>query len=138
MHGQMTSASSRRFALPLEKPAVTRTSCQTLQVIDGAYSVTERTRRFCEATAGITGIFEGLRRVFVNLLSNSLDDLGPNGHIELRSSAYRSQADGSRCIRISVADNGKRIARPQLAGVFEPFFTPKGELGTGLGLWVTK
>ena len=86
----------------------------------------------------ITGIFGELRQVFVNLLSNSLDALEPNGHIELRSSAYRSQTDGSRCIRISVADNGRGIGASQLTRIFEPFFTTKGELGTGLGLWVTK
>ena len=40
--------------------------------------------------------------------------------------------------RIVVADNGPGIAEESRPKLFEPFYTTKGEKGTGLGLWVTK
>ena len=43
-----------------------------------------------------------------------------------------------RDVRISVVDNGGGIVPANLPRIFEPFFTPKGERGTGLGLWVAR
>ena len=44
----------------------------------------------------------------------------------------------SRQLRITVADNGKGIEPTSLQHIFEPFYTTKGTVGTGLGLWVSK
>ena len=86
-----------------------------------------------------TGIFGELRQVMVNLIANSLDALDIGGRIRLRTSLTSSfKNDGQRHIRITVADNGRGVGATQLARIFEPFFTTKGELGNGLGLWVTK
>jgi len=41
-------------------------------------------------------------------------------------------------IEIGVIDNGPGIEQDKLAWIFEPFNTPKGLKGTGLGLAVTK
>jgi hypothetical protein len=43
-----------------------------------------------------------------------------------------------RGIRISVGDNGSGIPPEVQHRLGEPFFTTKGQRGTGLGLWVTR
>ncbi len=81
----------------------------------------------------VIGISGELRQVFSNLLVNSLDAIAEHGTIKLRVST-----SPQRGVRITIADNGSGIdpvARPR---IFEPLFTTKGPLGTGLGLWVTK
>ena len=37
-----------------------------------------------------------------------------------------------------IADTGSGIAPGQQSKLFEPFFTTKRDVGTGLGLWVSK
>ena len=40
--------------------------------------------------------------------------------------------------RLTVRDQGTGIDQKYLDRVFEPFFSTKGDLGTGIGLWVAK
>jgi signal transduction histidine kinase len=46
-----------------------------------------------------------------------------------------SESDG---IRIEIEDQGTGIRPEHLPKVFEPFFTTKPNVGTGIGLWVTR
>ncbi len=39
---------------------------------------------------------------------------------------------------MKIADNGAGIPDEVLPQLFQPFFTTKGEQGTGLGLWVSR
>jgi signal transduction histidine kinase len=41
-------------------------------------------------------------------------------------------------MRITVVDNGPGITPKLRARIFEPFFTTKKDVGTGLGLWVSR
>ena len=43
-----------------------------------------------------------------------------------------------RGVQIVVADTGHGIPREERHKIFEPFFTTKQDVGTGLGLWITK
>lgn len=85
-------------------------------------------------------VFPGeMRQVFSNLISNALEATAPHGRIVIRiRSAHRWSRRGTRGLRVSVGDNGSGIPAVLLARLGEPFFTTKGQGGTGLGLWVTQ
>jgi len=89
-------------------------------------------------TPPVTAIPGELRQVFSNLLANSLDAVDDNAIIKLRVSCSRLGCNGRRCVRVTVADNGRGIGASTLPHIFEPFFTTKESIGTGLGLWVSK
>jgi signal transduction histidine kinase len=44
----------------------------------------------------------------------------------------------SQTIEVVVEDDGPGIPAEHHERIFEPFFTTKQDVGTGLGLWVTK
>jgi signal transduction histidine kinase len=65
----------------------------------------------------------------LNLVVNARDALGGSGRIVLRTHAHPG---GDACL--SVEDNGPGMTREVLRHAVEPFFSTKGETGTGLGL----
>jgi PAS domain S-box-containing protein len=92
----------------------------------------------CEEALQVMGIAGELRQVLANLLANSLDAIGQDGRIVVRASASIDPNDGTRRVRIAVADCGSGMAPATKKNMFDPFFTTKGTVGTGLGLWVCK
>jgi len=80
-----------------------------------------------------------IRQVITNLLSNSIDAVPKGGQIRLRlSSATEWHGRRQSGVRLSVADSGSGIPKAIRSELFEPFFTTKKEVGTGLGLWLSK
>jgi two-component system, NtrC family, sensor kinase len=80
-----------------------------------------------------------MRQVLSNLLTNAVEALSTGGRLRIRVRCARSWSDpGVRGIRISVGDNGTGIVPAVQRRLGEPFFTTKGQRGTGLGLWVTR
>lgn len=80
-----------------------------------------------------------MRQVLANLLGNGIDALDDGGEILVRVSRARQWARrGRRGVRLSVADNGRGIPAQIRAQLFEPFFTTKKNVGTGLGLWISR
>jgi signal transduction histidine kinase len=72
-----------------------------------------------------------MRQVFLNILRNAHEALGPGGRISVACDAVR---DGDRpMVRVRITDNGPGIADQDRPNVFEPFFTTKPS-GFGLGL----
>ncbi len=87
-------------------------------------------------TAEVFAVEGELRQVVSNLISNAIDAVEMNGRIRVR--VRRMPRNGASRVRIAVGDNGHGIAPENRAKVFQPFFTTKAAVGTGLGLWVTK
>ncbi|MGE5206597.1 MAG: PAS domain S-box protein [Chlamydiota bacterium] len=80
-----------------------------------------------------------LRQLFANLLSNSIDAVPTEGTIRVRVSQQREyNSSGAQGVRVTIADSGSGIEPVHRPRIFEPFFTTKKEVGTGLGLWVSK
>ena len=77
-----------------------------------------------------------LRQVVSNLVSNSIDAVEMNGVIRVRVRNLRRE--NQKVVRILVADNGHGISPENLSKLFQPFFTTKASVGTGLGLRVSK
>jgi two-component system NtrC family sensor kinase len=92
----------------------------------------------CDEGIQITAFQGELRQVFSNLLRNSLDAMPKGGTILLRACKTRGAKDGRCAVRICVADNGHGISPDASSSIFQPFFTTKGLVGNGLGLWVSK
>jgi PAS domain S-box-containing protein len=73
-----------------------------------------------------------IRQVIANLLSNAFDACSAGCKVVV---TMRKHGDDAR---IEVADTGYGISEANQARLFEPFFTTKSDIGTGLGLWVSK
>ena len=85
-------------------------------------------------------VFPGeIRQVLSNLVANAIEASSHNGRLHLRVRCTRNWSDpGVRGVRVSVGDNGIGIDPVVQRRLGEPFFTTKGQRGTGLGLWVTR
>lgn len=91
----------------------------------------------------INGYPAELRQVFTNLLTNAMDASTPGSTIEVSLRCTPTfDGQGSRKSRagvtVSVVDHGPGIPSETIKHLFQPFFTTKGEKGTGLGLWVSQ
>lgn len=90
----------------------------------------------------VDGFPAELRQVFSNLITNAAEAAGPGGEVRVAIAPHEGNgADGARRERgaiITIADNGPGVAPDLLPLLFQPFFTTKGEKGTGLGLWVSR
>src|SRR5216683_2295787 len=84
-----------------------------------------------------------LRQVFNNLITNAAEAASPGGEVRVSISpqAAAVDADGQKVqagATVIIADNGSGVSDEVRPHLFQPFFTTKGENGTGLGLWVSR
>lgn len=80
-----------------------------------------------------------LERCLVNLALNARDAMAGGGRVRCR--AYEAPATGAGAapvVTIEVNDDGHGMDADTLAQAFEPFFTTRGDAGTGLGLAVVQ
>ena len=91
----------------------------------------------CDPGARIYGVPSEIMQVFSNLIANAIDACRHCGRVAVRVRSFIG-GDGSNRVRILVADDGVGISRESLKHIYEPFFTTKKDVGTGLGLWVTR
>lgn len=77
-----------------------------------------------------------LKRVFINLIENSIEAFGGTAHDALITISTRH--DAARDLLIAdVSDNGKGIPPSDIQKLFQPYFSTKGR-GTGLGLAIVQ
>jgi two-component system, NtrC family, sensor kinase len=77
----------------------------------------------------------GLHQAFMNLLTNAMDAVPDKSSVITISSEYDSM---NRKVVIKIADNGSGISPDQIDHIWTPFWSSKGQKGTGLGLAVAK
>jgi PAS domain S-box-containing protein len=74
-----------------------------------------------------------LRQVATNLIGNALDAIGTEGTILIRIRQH-----GNSSVHVAIADDGGGILPKDRKHLFEPLFSTKAGVGTGLGLWVSR
>lgn len=74
-------------------------------------------------------------QVFSNIVVNAIDAMPRGGKLSISMTQTMAARHG---MQVVVSDTGHGIRREHLARVFEPFFTTRGNLGTGIGLWVAR
>ena len=83
-----------------------------------------------EAVPPVAGNAAEIREVLTNLIFNAVDAMPDGGSITVRTFC------DERGVTVCVSDTGIGMTEAELARCLEPFFTTKGERGTGLGLAV--
>jgi signal transduction histidine kinase len=77
-----------------------------------------------------------LKQVISNLVANAADAVRNQGTIAIRLESIEEA--GRTMLHIQIEDDGPGIPPEHKQHLFEPFFTTKRDVGTGLGLWLTK
>ncbi|MEP7003037.1 MAG: ATP-binding protein [Chloroflexota bacterium] len=81
-----------------------------------------------------------IKQVILNLVLNAAEAMPQGGLITVTTESHQDAASGfilAGAVQVQVADTGPGISEESLPHIFEPFFSTKGEKGTGLGLWVS-
>ena len=125
----------------LLKPLV----AQTVGFVRGEVSAKSVVRLSIPEDLSVPADAQRLQQVFVNLIRNAMEGLGPQGRIDISAQIVHvseppaGTALGEGCetkgemVEILVADNGPGIAPDILPRIFDPFFTTK-DVGHGMGL----
>lgn len=137
-----------RQTLGFFRDTSTPTRVNVSQIIDEAldvYGYRLRNRdielqKDLDASATIFSSTAEFRQVFSNLILNAVDAIpAAKGRIWVKVRAVGDWANSGRPgVRITVADNGSGISPEHMPKIFESFYTTKEEIGTGLGLWLTR
>lgn len=77
-----------------------------------------------------------IRQVLANIISNAIDAVGLHGRIIIV--IRRVVREGKEFAEIAIQDNGAGIPEDQLPSIFMPFHSTKGDLGNGLGLFISR
>lgn len=89
-----------------------------------------------ERLPAIAGSESEIREALVNLVLNALDAMPDGGAVKLRSRTIDGTWDAGQppAVEVSVEDDGVGMDEDTRRRCMEPFFTTKGDAGTGMGL----
>ncbi len=140
-----------RSMLSLYRESTAPVAVNIKEILDGTLVLLDHRIDELESTVAVSvppdlcvaGYPAELRQVFTNLVVNAIEAAGPSGHIEVKAehlapsstSAGERREDG---VQVEIVDNGPGISETHTPNLFQPFFSTKGEQGTGLGLWVSR
>jgi PAS domain S-box-containing protein len=82
----------------------------------------------------VAGVESEIREALTNLVLNAVDAMPEGGTLTLRTKAAPAGPSGAGQVEIEVGDTGVGMDEETRRRCLEPFFTTKGERGTGLGL----
>jgi two-component system nitrogen regulation sensor histidine kinase NtrY len=107
--------------------------CDFMSEVASVYELSNPNVKFDIDCQGVTmyGDRAQLKRVFINLVNNSIDAMEEGGVIKISA----IEKDGR--LRINYEDSGIGIAQEELGRIFIPYFSNKPD-GTGLGLAIVK
>lgn len=92
-----------------------------------------------EPSLEITALAGEVRQAFSNLISNSIDAMPSGGSLVIRARrSYDWHNSNVPGVRVTILDTGSGIEPRHRKSLFQPFFTTKADVGTGLGLWITR
>jgi PAS domain S-box-containing protein len=80
----------------------------------------------------IFGVIGQLHQVLANLVSNAIDALPVGGRFSLNAGTIDSG------VEIVVQDEGHGMSEEVMRHLFQPFYSTKGDLGNGLGLYISQ
>jgi signal transduction histidine kinase len=75
-------------------------------------------------------------QVFSNVIANAVDSMRQGGVLQISLRKVSGPTEDG--IQLIIRDHGTGIKPEHLGKIFEAFFTTKGDLGTGIGLWVAR
>jgi CheY-like chemotaxis protein/anti-sigma regulatory factor (Ser/Thr protein kinase) len=81
----------------------------------------------------VSGIESEIREALTNLVFNAIDAMPDGGTLTVRTRSAQSGASLTH-VQLEVVDSGVGMDEATRRHCLEPFFTTKGERGTGLGL----
>lgn len=73
-----------------------------------------------------------IRQVILNLILNALDSIGEQGILTIKTYDLENK------VVVEIMDTGIGMDNKVMEKIFEPYFTTKGDNGTGLGLNISK
>ena len=92
-------------------------------------------KHYQAGTDAVHGDDAQLQQMFMNLLLNAVQAMGPNGTLTISTDLAEGE-HGARTLKIQIQDTGVGIKPENLEQLFVPFFTTKRN-GTGLGLAIS-
>jgi len=131
-HGMLGFA--RRMEPRLDDVEINRVLDQTIDILANHASINdiEIRKDFADRLPVIASDQSQLQQVFMNLINNSIDAIGKNGSIDVRTIVDK------KWIKVVIQDNGPGMSEAVQKKIFDPFYTtkPNGK-GTGLGLSIS-
>jgi two-component system, NtrC family, sensor histidine kinase HydH len=122
------------------KPTICYTRCNIAEIVKESLAVVTPpleekqisvNTRFARKKLLLLGDAQQLKQVFINILLNALDAMGPGGKLVVQVAA--SDLEGKEAVCVKISDTGGGIPLEALNSIFTPFYTTK-QSGTGLGL----